>query len=195
MSILTRAADLLYTFRFLKLLVTPFEKTEAYKLGIIDKNGKRDKDMLIDTPEKKAAYTAFQKLVFNIKKLMAKAPGGGSRIASYAAALYLLKDNYNISDKEMDLILEEMDLDKLDFIKEEVDWFVVEDNELSPGTYRIKNESIIINNFNDVVKAKDQIRIEQECYPVGDIFGLDVYKVIHRPTNQEMYVTSSELYK
>ena len=144
MSILTRAADLLYTFRVLKLWVTPFEKTEAYKLGIIDKNGKRDKDMLIDTPEKKAAYTAFQKLVFNIKKLMAKAPGGGSRIASYAAALYLLKDNYNISDKEMDLILEEMDLDKLDFIKEEVDRFVVEDNDLSPGTYRIKKESIII---------------------------------------------------
>ena len=145
MSILTRAADLLYTFRFLKLLVTPFEKTEAYKLGIIDKNGKRDKDILIDTPEKKAAYTAFQKLVFNIKKIMAKAPGGGSRIASYAAALYLLKDNYNISDKEMDLILEEMDLDKLDFIKEEVEWFIVEDNQLSPGTYRIKNELSLIH--------------------------------------------------
>tara|TARA_B100001094_G_scaffold131313_1_gene127124 strand:- start:16934 stop:17521 length:588 start_codon:yes stop_codon:yes gene_type:complete len=195
MSILTRAADLLYTFRFLKLLVTPFDKTEAFKLGIIDKDGKRDKDMLIDTPEKKAAYTAFQKLVFNIKKLMAKAPGGGSRIASYAAALYLLKDNYNISDKEMDLILEEMNLDKLDFIKEDVDWFVVEDNELSPGTYRIKNESIIINNFNDVVKAKDKILVKEDNKPVGDIFGLDVYKVIHRPTNQEMYVTSSELYK
>ena len=195
MSILTRAADLLYTFRFLKLLVTPFEKTEAFKLGIIDKDGKRDKDMLIDTPEKKAAYTAFQKLVFNIKKIMAKAPGGGSRIASYAAALYLLKDNYSISDKEMDLILEEMDLDKLDFIKEDVDWFVIEDNELSPGTYRIKNESMIINNFNDVVKAKDKILVKEDNKPVGDIFGLDVYRVIHKPTNQEMYVTSSELYK
>ena len=133
MSILTRAADLLYTFRFLKLLVTPFEKTEAYKLGIIDKNGKRDKDMLIDTPEKKAAYTAFQKLVFNIKKLMAKAPGGGSRIASYAAALYLLKDNYSISDKEMDLILEEMDLDKLDFMKEDVDLLFVPDKNFISG--------------------------------------------------------------
>ena len=190
-----RAVDLFVTYRFIKLLTTPFEKTEAYKLGIIDKNGKRDKDMLNDTPEKKAAYTAFQKLVFNIKKIMAKAPGGGSRIASYAAALYLLKDNYNISDKEMDLILEEMDLDKLDFIKEEVEWFIVEDNQLSPGTYRIKNEAMIINNFNDVVKAKDKILVREDNKPVGDIFGLDVYKVIHKPTNQKMYVTSSELYK
>ena len=43
MSIITRTADLFYTFRFLKILTTPFEKTDAYKLGIIDDKGKRDK--------------------------------------------------------------------------------------------------------------------------------------------------------
>ena len=31
-----RAIDLFVTYRFIKLLVTPFEKTEAFKLGIID---------------------------------------------------------------------------------------------------------------------------------------------------------------
>ena len=36
-----RAIDLFVTYRFIKLLVTPFEKTEAYKLGIIDKDGNR----------------------------------------------------------------------------------------------------------------------------------------------------------
>ena len=36
-----RAVDLFVTYRFLKLLVTPWDKQEAYKLGIIDKNGKR----------------------------------------------------------------------------------------------------------------------------------------------------------
>ena len=35
-----RAIDLLITYRIIKLLTTPFESTEAYKLGIIDKNGK-----------------------------------------------------------------------------------------------------------------------------------------------------------
>ena len=34
-----RAIDLFVTYRFIKLLTTPFEKTEAYKLGIIDKDG------------------------------------------------------------------------------------------------------------------------------------------------------------
>ena len=36
-----RAIDLFVTYRFIKLLTTPFEKTDAYKLGIIDKNGNR----------------------------------------------------------------------------------------------------------------------------------------------------------
>ena len=35
-----RAIDLLITYRVIKLLVTPFEKQEAFKTGIIDKNGK-----------------------------------------------------------------------------------------------------------------------------------------------------------
>ena len=34
-----RAIDLFVTYRFIKLLVTPFEKTDAFKLGIIDKDG------------------------------------------------------------------------------------------------------------------------------------------------------------
>ena len=36
-----RAIDLFVTYRFIKLLVTPFEKTDAYRLGIIDADGKR----------------------------------------------------------------------------------------------------------------------------------------------------------
>ena len=38
-----RAIDLFVTYRFIKLLVTPFEKQEAFKLGIIDKDGNRIK--------------------------------------------------------------------------------------------------------------------------------------------------------
>ena len=35
-----RAIDLFVTYRFIKILVTPFEKQEAYKFGIIDDKGK-----------------------------------------------------------------------------------------------------------------------------------------------------------
>ena len=96
MGIIKRAGDLVYTFRFLRLLTMKFEDTEAYKRGIIDDEGKRLKSYNLDTMQEREDYnnfyTPFHRLVFNIKKLMAKAPGGGSKLASYAAALYLIKE-------------------------------------------------------------------------------------------------------
>ena len=87
MGIIKRAGDLVYTFRFLRLLTMRFEDTEAFKLGIIDADGKRLKSYELNTMQEREDYsnyyTPFHRLVFNIKKLMAKAPGGGSRLASY----------------------------------------------------------------------------------------------------------------
>ena len=89
MGILKSAADLVYTIRFLKLLVTPFEDTPAYKAGIIDKEGKKRKDFNTDKMDDRENYrdhyTAFHRLVYNLKKIMAKAPGGQSVIARYGA--------------------------------------------------------------------------------------------------------------
>ena len=74
-----RAIDLFVTYRFIKLLVTPFEKTDAFKLGIIDADGKRilepgtsNKPTILRTVEEKSAYTVLHKLVFNIKKILEK---------------------------------------------------------------------------------------------------------------------------
>ena len=92
-----RAIDLFVTYRFIKLLVTPFEKQDAYKLGIIDKSGNRTRPppsaagvkqppkKLVST-EEKAAYTILHKLVFNIKKIFAKVPGLRTKLGTYAAA-------------------------------------------------------------------------------------------------------------
>ena len=105
MGILKNAADLVYTIRFLKLLSTPIEETEAFKQGIIDKDGKRNKEFTLNTSENRDKYanyyTPFHRLVFNIKKIMAKAPGGSSRLASYATALYLLREKFSVSDKKI----------------------------------------------------------------------------------------------
>ena len=71
-----RAIDLFVTYRFLRLLTTPFEKTDAYKFGIIDKDGNRVRQpkstkpaVELATSELKNSYTILHKLVFNIKKL------------------------------------------------------------------------------------------------------------------------------
>ena len=68
MGLVSRTADLYYTFKFLKLLVTPWKDTDAYKLGIVDENGKVLRRAATLTSDRdKSAYTYFHRLVFNIK--------------------------------------------------------------------------------------------------------------------------------
>ena len=191
MGVISRAGDLVYTFRFLKLLVTPFEKTNAYKLGLIDDEGKKLRKA--DTTEEKSAYNAFHRIVFNIKKLIAKVPGGKTRIASYASALFLIKEQNNLSDKNLRKIIEESGLDDLDFLAEQSTWFILENKQLAPGVYSVQGDKVLSESFDDVVKAKDKIRVLDGAFPVGEILGLDVYEAIHINTNKKVHVTVGEL--
>jgi hypothetical protein len=194
MSLLTRAGDLVYTFRFLKLLVTPFEETDAYKNGIIDENGKRIKSKTISSSEK-SSYTPFHRLVFNIKKLLEKIPGGKTRIASYAAALFLLKEKYSLSDKNIERILKESGVDILDMLQENSQWYLLENGMLSPGVYRLTCSKVLNDNMQELAMANDKIRIFDESYPVGNLLGIDIYEAKHINTNQSVYVAVGELQK
>lgn len=197
MGILKSAADLVYTIRFLKLLVTPFEKTEAFKAGIIDKDGKKNKDFNTNSTDDREAYrshyTPFHRLVYNLKRLMAKAPGGQSVVARYGAALALIKEHGELSDKRLMEIHEETGIDILDVLAEESQWFILDDKQMSPGVYRIKYDTIT-TQCEDIVKKDDKIRIvESESYPIAEILGLDIYKGIHMNSNQTVYFSTGEI--
>ena len=84
--------DLAAIYMFLKRLVTPFDQWDAYKTGLIDKDGKVIVDKADRTPEQNKSFGYFDRLVANLKKLLGKVPGGKSRIASFAAALLLLRE-------------------------------------------------------------------------------------------------------
>ena len=195
MSLATRAGDLYYTFRFLKMLTTPFEQTDAFKLGIIDAQGKRIKSKKITTSEEKDSFTTFHRLVFNIKKLLEKVPGGSSRIASYAAALFLLREKYELTDKSIDKILDKMGLEPLDFMAEQSGWYVLENNELAQGVYKLRNDHLEIMQCNDVAFKGDTVRVKEGCAPIGNIFGLNVYMVEHINSRQSLYVTVGDIYR
>lgn len=195
MSLASRAGDLYYTFRFVKLLTTPWEETDAYKLGIIDENGKRIKSKSISTSEEKTAFTTFHRLVFNIKKLIEKLPGGSSRIASYASALFLLREHLGLSDASVEKIITKMDLDVNDFIAEKTEWYLLNDKQLAQGIYRVREEKLLAKTCDAMVNANDRIRISTDCFPIGEIMGMDVYEAIHLNTNQPVYVTLGEIYK
>jgi hypothetical protein len=193
MSLASRAGDLYYSFRFVKLLTTPWVESDAYKLGLIDENGKRDKSVKIDNDDKKTAYSTFVRLVFNIKRLLEKVPGGSSTLASYAAALFLLKEKYQLSDATVDKILKQCQIDPLDLMSESSQWYVLGDKQLSPGVYRLREDRVTCLDVE--VNAKDTVRVSSESYPTGEIFGLDIYEVTHINTNQPVYITVGELYK
>jgi len=195
MGIVKRAADLAYTIRFVTLMATPFENMDAYKLGIIDKEGKRIRTAKLDTEEKKSAYTPFIRLAVNLKRLVSNVPGGGTRLGSLASALFLIKENYKLTDKNITKILEKFSIEPLDFLTEKSQWFITEDNMLSPGLYRINQPKMINSTYDFICNPKDLIRVMEDCYPVGDVFGINIYKAIHTPTNQPIFITQTEIYK
>lgn len=197
MGILKSAADLVYTIRFLKLLVTPFDKTEAFKAGIIDADGNKNKDFTLNSTDDREAYrshyTTFHRLVFNLKRIMAKAPGGQSVVARYGAALALIKEHGELTDKGVEKIHAETGIDILDVLAEETQWFMLEGDELSPGVYRMKNDSMT-TQYEEIVRKGDQIRIEITM-PIDEILGLSIYEGIHLKSRQKVLVTTSELTK
>lgn len=199
MGILKTAADTVYTIRFLKLLVTPFTETDAYKAGIVDEDGKVRKDFDRNTMDNREAYrrhyTPFHRLVFNLKRIMAKAPGGQSVVARYGAALALIKEHGELTNKSIDKIHKETGIDILDCLAEETQWFMLEGDQLSPGVYKMKNESVTTDGTPLILK-NDKVRItEEKSHPRDEIFGLKVYEAVHLKSQKTLYITTSEITK
>ena len=94
MSLLKSAGNIYFAYQFLTKLTTPFDKTDAYRLGIIDEKGKvLKRRSTLKSTEEKEAYTITDTMIFNLKKILGKVPGGRSKFATFAAALFLLKED------------------------------------------------------------------------------------------------------
>ena len=203
-----RAIDLFVTYRFIKLLVTPFEKTEAYKLGIIDNKGNRimppPKDGIrqtkpepLRTTEEKNAYTILHKLVFNIKKIFDKVPGLRTRLGTYAAALFLLKDTFkesvddpDVFEKEFMKYLKEQGYEIDDTIMEEVVGF----GEVLPkGEYTLVNDILNKEEEELTAKAGDKVATFKDEPPVDTILGVEIFPVVHMKTKEEIYVSLEDI--
>tara|TARA_Y100000015_G_scaffold42630_1_gene50519 strand:- start:973 stop:1566 length:594 start_codon:yes stop_codon:yes gene_type:complete len=195
MSFVSRAGDLFYAFRFLKLLVTPFSKTKAYALGIIDDKGKVLKRAKQRTkPDEKAAYTVFHRLVFNLKRLIGKVPGGRSVVARYGAALFLIREHTNMSDEKMMEMLEkalDIEIDPYDLT--ENTWYQDENSNLYPGNY-ILTEDIASPITGEVIALKNtRVVVEDLQAPIGRFQDINIYSVKHSKTNQELYVSNGDI--
>ena len=199
-----RAIDLFVTYRFLRLLTTPFEDTDAFKFGIIDKKGNRIKlpkstkpAVELATSELKNSYTILHKLVFNIKKIFAKVPGLRTKVGTYAAALFLLKDTFKESvndpdmfEKEFVKYLKENNIEFDDEISEEVIGF----GEVLPkGEYVLIND--ILNKEEEELSAKkgDKVIAYEDEAPIDTVLGVEIFPVIHISSQEKIYVSLEDI--
>ena len=205
-----RAIDLFVTYRFLRLLTTPFKDTDAYKLGIIDEKGNRimlpkpktgvkilKPQVELVTSEQKNSYTILHKLVFNIKKLFAKVPGLRTKVGTYAASLFLLKDTFKAHVEDPDMFekqfmkyLKENDIELDDSISEEVIGF----GEILPkGEYVLVND--ILNKEEEELTAKkgDKVIAFDDEAPIDTVLGVEIFPVIHDKTKEKIYVSLEDI--
>ena len=201
-----RAIDLFVTYRFIKLLVTPFDKTPAFKLGIIDKDGARVMEKTVSRgmqptqligDEMRSAYTVLHKLVFNIKKIFQKVPGLRTKLGTYAAALFLLKDTFKESVDDPDMFEKEF----MKYLKEEgyeIDNTISEEvigfGEVLPkGEYVLIND--ILNSEEEELQAKigDKVVAYDDEAPIDTILGVDIFPIIHVKTQEKIYVSLEDI--
>ena len=182
-----RVIDALIAYRVLKLLVTPFNKTKAYKFGIIDDKGKvliKSKDFLKtfssqELPKAREAYTLLIRFVFNLKRLLSKVGIRGPITTSAAAAIAFFKEENG----------QNLEVEKTVYKHLRENGFEFEINEnygepLTPGTYRVNRDTTDLDD--DIV-----ININEEVIFEGNtdtIMGYDVFKY------RDVYLTTEDLY-
>ena len=190
----TRAIDLLITYRIIKLLTTPFEKQDAYRLGIIDKNGKvLRKTKELKTGKERDAYTILHRFVFNLKRLINLVPGGKSKLGTYAAALgLLLKENKDINEIEIEKVLykhlSDNDLLVLDDDLKESTGF----DYLPEGRYIITDRLTDLND-NTTADVGDIVYTTEDQKPFDNYFGVNLYNVINKDTNKQIIVSEDNV--
>ena len=193
MGIISRAADTYYTYRLMRTLATKWTDQEAYALGIIDENGKvLRKASSLTTQEEKSAYTLFHRLSFNLKRILEALPFGKSRLASFAAALFLIKEETGLSERQLQHLLDKLDIDFEDDLTEST-WNMIDDDTLSPGTYSLVRDIAHPSTGEMVAKKGTRVIVPAMCESKDSLFNTKIFMVHHAPTKTDIYVTAKDL--
>jgi len=198
MGIVSQAADTYYAYRFVKILSTDWKDMDAYEFGIIDENGKvLRKSRTLRTSEEKSAYTIFHRLVFGIKRILQKLPGGRTAAASYAAALYLIKEHTGMSDEQLGAVFDKMgiDLDEIELTESvnERPWFIQENDQIAPGTYELNTEALSPTTGEVIGHPHQRVIVDENAVPIGSVRNTNIYRVRHADTHHNVYITARDI--
>jgi len=150
-------ADTFIAYKFIRQLSTPWKKWDAFKLGLIDAKGATLKKA--ETAEEELALPMWKILIKNIKKVLEKLPGGSSKLGSFAAGLWLIKEEMGVTDIK---VLEEEFLSYLDTQDILVEYAFSEDQSIGPGKYAFENDILFL---------------KEEATPIGICLGEHVFDI------------------
>lgn len=183
--------DTWLVYKFIRLLVTPFDETDAFKLGVINNRGKVLIHVKNMTDKQLESFSLFNRLVFNIKKLIELVPGGKTKIGSYAAALFLLREQL---DSDGVLIMEKSFLNYLKDVEALESTYLEEqylpEEMLSQGNYKLVNSMLDIKG-EQISKGTVVVAIKS-LKPLARVLGVDVFQLQVGHSTGKMVVVSRD---
>jgi|TARA_B100001123_G_C15287336_1_gene1016101 hypothetical protein len=175
----SRAVDLLIAYRVIKLLVTPFKNSPAFRAGIIDDKGKVLKPYrLLKTSKEKSSYTMLHRFVFNMKRILGKV-GLGSKLGSFAVALGLLlkedKDFYSEHGKNIERTCYKYlkSIDEFNYT-ETLNEEYFNERVLKSGKYDLKSDLFDGDNF---LPKGTIVQCNEDTKPYTTALGMDIYNI------------------
>ena len=124
-------------------------------------------------------------------------PGLRTKLGTYAAALFLLKDTFkesvddpDVFEKEFMKYLKEEGVEFDDSIRESVIGF----GEVLPkGEYTLAND--ILNSEEEELTSKkgDKVIVYEDESPIDTILGVEIFPVIHIKSQEKIYVSLEDL--
>ena len=192
------AIDLFVAYRFLRILTTPWNKQPAYEHGIIDSKGKllrKRKDL--KTTEEKNSFTLLHRLIFNLKRLLQKVPGMGSKLGTYITALFLLKQHFADQVEEENTIenaFKKWLVDSGYITEEELQEEVIGLGDMLPkGTYKILVDIVPNEDYPGSAKKGDIVVAFTDTAPTDAVMGQNIFTVIHQKSKEEIYISLEDI--
>lgn len=162
--------DTIIVYQILRKLVTPFIQMPAYHLGIIDAKGDFLKKVSSLTPAEKETVTTLDILVINLKRLLGMLPGGSSRIASLAAALYLVRAHGKVNESNI--------TDTLFTLEEDFKRFLDEDapvNATGAAIAGTRGDPVVTKSAAAKYKAKNKMMAITKRIPIPEDISLQYH--------------------
>jgi hypothetical protein len=191
MSILS-TADFLAAARFLRLLTMPYEKTAAFKEGVIDNKGTLLLPMKEMSQKQKESYTIFHRLVFNLRRLLQKVPIFGNNILlNYASALMLIREHVPAFRNNETLLIETLK-EHLPSINENA---FGDETSLEPimigREYFLNKDLLHEETFEPIYREGSKVQILH--LSEKSIFDFPFYRAKHLGTNHTILVCESDV--